>query len=52
MTPQELQEELRNLEGNPQVIARRKQAMQEQASRRRRETAVSEVHLPDRIPPQ
>jgi hypothetical protein len=25
MTPQELREELKNLEGNPQVIARRKQ---------------------------
>ena len=25
MTPQELREELRNLEGNPQLIARRKQ---------------------------
>ena len=29
MTPQELQEELRNLEGNPQVIARRKQLQRE-----------------------
>ncbi len=29
MTPQELQEELRNLEGNPQVIARRKQVQRD-----------------------
>jgi flagellar biosynthetic protein FlhB len=29
MTPQELREELRNLEGNPQVIARRKQVQRE-----------------------
>jgi flagellar biosynthesis protein FlhB len=29
MTPQELREELRNLEGNPQVIARRKQMQRE-----------------------
>jgi flagellar biosynthesis protein FlhB len=27
MTPQELREELRNLEGNPQIIARRKQSL-------------------------
>ena len=29
MTPQELREEMRNLEGNPQVIARRKQVQRE-----------------------
>ena len=29
MTPQELREELRNLEGNPQVIARRKQVQRD-----------------------
>jgi flagellar biosynthetic protein FlhB len=34
MTPQELQEELRNLEGNPQVIARRKQAQRDLALQR------------------
>jgi flagellar biosynthetic protein FlhB len=31
MTPQELREELRNLEGDPQLIARRKQAQRNQA---------------------
>jgi flagellar biosynthetic protein FlhB len=31
MTPQELREELRNLEGNPQVIARRKQVQRDLA---------------------
>lgn len=36
MTPQELREELRNIEGNPQVIARRKQARRELASERRK----------------
>jgi flagellar biosynthetic protein FlhB len=34
MTPQELREELKNLEGNPQVIARRKQAQRELAVKR------------------
>jgi flagellar biosynthetic protein FlhB len=34
MTPQELQEELRNLEGNPQVIARRKQVQRDLVSQR------------------
>jgi flagellar biosynthetic protein FlhB len=34
MTPQELQEELRNLEGNPQVIARRKQVRRDLVSQR------------------
>ncbi|MEN6459393.1 MAG: EscU/YscU/HrcU family type III secretion system export apparatus switch protein [Thermoguttaceae bacterium] len=34
MTPQELREEMRNLEGNPQVIARRKQAQREAAASR------------------
>jgi flagellar biosynthesis protein FlhB len=34
MTPQELQEELRNLEGNPQVIARRKQVRRDVALQR------------------
>lgn len=33
MTPQELQEEMRNLEGNPQTIARRKQMQRGAASR-------------------
>ncbi len=32
MTPQELREEMRNLEGNPQVIARRKQMMRSHCS--------------------
>jgi flagellar biosynthetic protein FlhB len=32
MTPQELREELRNLEGNPQVLARRKQMQRSTAS--------------------
>jgi flagellar biosynthetic protein FlhB len=32
MTPQELREEMRNLEGNPQVIARRKQLMRTHCS--------------------
>ena len=36
MTPQELREELRNLEGNPQVIARRKQMRRELASQRKK----------------
>ena len=35
MTPQELREEMRNLEGNPQVIARRKQVQREAFSGRR-----------------
>ena len=35
MTPQELREELRNLEGNPQVIAQRKQVQRDLASQRR-----------------
>ena len=34
MTPQELREELRNLEGNPQVIARRKQVQRDLALQR------------------
>jgi flagellar biosynthesis protein FlhB len=34
MTPQELREELRELEGNPQVIARRKQTQRELARQR------------------
>jgi flagellar biosynthetic protein FlhB len=34
MTPQELREELRNLEGNPQVIARRKRLQREPAENR------------------
>ncbi len=34
MTPQELREELRNLEGNPQVIARRKQTQRDAVRRR------------------
>jgi flagellar biosynthesis protein FlhB len=34
MTPQELQEELRNLEGNPQLIARRKQVRRDLALQR------------------
>jgi len=34
MTPQELREELRNLEGNPQVIARRKQTQRDLAIQR------------------
>jgi flagellar biosynthesis protein FlhB len=36
MTPQELREELRNIEGDPQVIARRKQVRREAASQRRK----------------
>jgi flagellar biosynthetic protein FlhB len=34
MTPQELREELKNLEGNPQVLARRKQTQRDQARQR------------------
>jgi flagellar biosynthesis protein FlhB len=34
MTPQELREELRNLEGNPEVIAKRKQTQRELVSQR------------------
>jgi flagellar biosynthesis protein FlhB len=43
MTPQELREELRNLEGNPQIIARRKQVQRDLALQRqnREESAVS-----------
>ena len=36
MTPQELQEELRNLEGNPQLIARRKQVRRDLALERQK----------------
>ena len=36
MTPQELREELRNLEGNPQVIARRKQVQRDLAHGRKK----------------
>jgi len=36
MTPQELREELRNLEGNPQFIARRKQTQRDLALERPR----------------
>jgi flagellar biosynthesis protein FlhB len=36
MTPQELREELRNLEGNPQVTSRRKQMRREMASQRKK----------------
>ena len=36
MTPQELREELRNLEGNPQVIARRKQMQRDLALQRQK----------------
>ena len=35
MTPQELREELRNLEGNPQITARRKQVRRDLAQRRK-----------------
>ena len=35
MTPQELREELKNLEGNPQVIARRKQVQRDLVLKRR-----------------
>jgi len=45
MTPQELREELRNLEGNPQVIARRKQMQREGGASR----ASSAVPLADVI---
>ena len=46
MTPQELREELRNLEGNPQVIARRKQVQRDlperlEQCRRRRTSQVA-----------
>jgi flagellar biosynthetic protein FlhB len=41
MTPQELREELRNLEGNPQVVARRKQMQREQSTNRLAATASS-----------
>ncbi len=34
MTPQELREELRNLEGDPQVLARRKQAQRQRSTER------------------
>jgi flagellar biosynthesis protein FlhB len=37
MTPQELREELRNLEGNPQMTGRRKQMRQELTLKRQRE---------------
>jgi flagellar biosynthesis protein FlhB len=37
MTPQELQEELRNLEGNPQVIARRKQVQRDLVLKRQQQ---------------
>ena len=39
MTPQELREELRNLEGDPQVIARRKQVQRELSAQRLSETS-------------
>ena len=41
MTPQELREELRNLEGNPQIIARRKQMQREQSTNRLAASASS-----------
>jgi flagellar biosynthesis protein FlhB len=37
MTPQELREELRNLEGNPQIVARRKQMQRELAQQRQKQ---------------
>jgi flagellar biosynthesis protein FlhB len=42
MTPQELREELRNLEGNPQVIARRKQTRRDLALQRQEIEAVGQ----------
>jgi flagellar biosynthetic protein FlhB len=48
MTPQELREELRNLEGNPEVISRRKQAQREVGSQRRREPGGSGQPARDR----
>ena len=54
MTPQELREELRNLEGNPQVIARRKQ-MQRDISVQRLSEEDSSTKPPtqaDRLSPQ
>ena len=42
MTPQELREELRNLEGNPEVIARRKQVQREAASQRPRRSIAED----------
>jgi flagellar biosynthetic protein FlhB len=46
MTPQELQEELRNLEGNPQVIARRKQVQRDLAVQRGSQAASRDVAQP------
>jgi flagellar biosynthesis protein FlhB len=45
MTPQELREELRNLEGNPDVIARRKQ-LHRDLTRQRSSSAISAVDAP------
>lgn len=47
MTPQELREELRNVEGNPQVVARRKQLQRTQSSQR-----VSAVETPSPVETQ
>jgi flagellar biosynthesis protein FlhB len=43
MTPQELREELRNLEGDPQLIARRKRAQRNMAVQRLSEVSESAV---------
>jgi flagellar biosynthesis protein FlhB len=45
MTPQELREELRNLEGNPDVIARRKQ-LHRDVARQRSASAISAIDAP------
>jgi flagellar biosynthetic protein FlhB len=48
MTPQEMQEELRNLEGNPQLISRRKQMQRNRGeSRQTSETSLADVLLID-----
>jgi flagellar biosynthesis protein FlhB len=49
MTAQELREELRNLEGNPEVIAKRKQTQRELVSQRRPEPESAKTQDPTRL---
>jgi flagellar biosynthetic protein FlhB len=54
MTPQELREELKNLEGNPQVIARRKQMQRDLSVQRLSEVdpSMKPPTQADRLSPQ
>jgi len=48
MTPQEMREEIRNLEGDPQVAARRKQ-LQRELAQPRGEATVAQADPPDKV---